>query len=326
MYDQFQATLQTLDADQGLNQETVSIFERASPAVPAPLGIGRHLTMAGMVGLLLGVGILVLLNRLDDRPASFTELEELFDEPVLGQIPFIKAKNKKTPVPVLQLDDDRHMLVEAYRNLRSALIFKDSVANHPRSLVITSAIPSDGKSMTAANLAITLAQSGARVLLVDGDLRRGVMHKLFSVAASPGLAEVLSEQCAFSQAVVPTSIPQLDLLPCGKPPRQPGSLFATRSVPFLKEIAGHYDYYLFDSAPIMAADDVSDLAPHVDGLLLVIRAGFTSGRVARAALDLLKLRKVKVTGMVFNAVRPNAGENYYYRYKEYYTQDPATGS
>jgi capsular exopolysaccharide synthesis family protein len=216
------------------------------------------------------------------------------------------------------------MLVEAFRNLRSAFVYKDSLQNHPKSIVVTSAIPNDGKSMTAANLAITFAQTGARVLLVDGDLRRGVMHKLFSVAASPGLAEVLAKQCSFSQAVVPTLIPNLYLLPCGKPPRHPGGLFVTRAEEFLKEIAGQYDYYLFDTAPIMAADDVSNLAPHVDGLMMVIRAGFTPGRVAKAALDLLNLRKVKVTGLVFNAVRANAGEYYYYRYKEYYPENQAT--
>jgi len=322
LYDQLQATLQTLDTDKGIiNQESVSIFEPATPAVPAPLNAVKHLSMAGMIGLILGIGVLLFLDRLDDRLNSFAELERLFDEPVLGQIPLEKSKNKKTAVPVIQLDDDRHALVEAYRNLRSALVFKHTLQDHPRSIVITSAIPKDGKSMTAANLAITLAQVGARVLLVDGDLRRGALHTHFSVNAGPGLAEVLAEQCVWSQAVVQTSIPNLYLLPCGARPRHPGGLFARQAGKFLKEIAGHYDYYLFDTAPIMAADDISNLVPHVDGLIMVIRAGYTPGRVAHAALDLLHLRKVRVLGLVFNAVRPNASEYYYYKYKEYYTQN-----
>jgi capsular exopolysaccharide synthesis family protein len=273
--------------------------------------------------LILGAGILLFLNRLDDRPSSFTELEELFDEPVLGQIPLVKTKSKNAAVPILQINDDRHALVEAYRNLRSALVFKDSSHNRPKSIVITSAIPNDGKSMTAANLAITLAQAGSRVLLVDGDLRRGVMHELFSAAASPGLTEVLSERCAWSKAVVQTSIPNLHLLPCGTRPSHPGGLFATQVGKLMQEMAGQYDYFLFDTAPIMAADDVSNLAPQLDGTIMVIRAGFTSGRVAHAALDLIYMRKVKVIGLVFNAVRPNAGEYYYYRYKDYYIQQPA---
>jgi polysaccharide biosynthesis transport protein len=124
--------------------------------------------------------------------------------------------------------------------------------------------------------------------------------------------------------VIQTSIPNLSLLPCGAPPRHPGGLFASGSEKFLKEIAaGQYDYYLFDTAPVMATDDVSNLAPHMDGVMMVVRSGFTSGRVARAALDLLYLRRVKVMGLVFNAVRPNASEYYYYRYKDYYAENPA---
>jgi Mrp family chromosome partitioning ATPase len=142
------------------------------------------------------------------------------------------------------------------------------------------------------------------------------------VAASPGLADVLADQCVWSQAVVPTQITNLYLLPCGNPPRHPGSLFAREAGKFIKDVAGHYDYYIFDTAPIMAADDVSNLVAHVDGFLMVIRAGFTPARVAHAALALLAQRKAKVIGLVFNGVRPYAGEYYYYKYKEYYTPRP----
>jgi succinoglycan biosynthesis transport protein ExoP len=325
MYDQMQANLQTLDMNKGIGQESVTILEPATPAVPVPPETQKHLIMAGLIGLVLGIGILVFINQLDDRPSSFTELEQLFDMPVLGQIPFVKAKDKKVGVPVLQLDDDRYPMIEAYRSLRSAFLYKDSLKgepkDQPKSIVITSASPNDGKSMTAANFAITLAQAGARVLLIDADLRRGVLHKHFSVAASPGLAEVLAGQCAWSTAVDQTSIPNLYLLPCGTAPRQLGNLFAAAGK-FLTEVAGHYDYYLFDTAPVMVADDVLSLAPHVDGLIMVIRAGFTSGRIAHAALDLLKLRRVNVIGLVFNAVNPKVGDYYLYRYKEYYSQEP----
>jgi capsular exopolysaccharide synthesis family protein len=323
LYDQLQATLQTLETEKGIiSQESVSIFEPATAATSAPPATTKHLSMAGLIGLMLGVGILLFLNRLDDRIDSFIELEQQFDQTVVGQIPLEKPKSKTATVSVLQAEDDRHALLEAYRNLRSALVFTDSPPNHPRIIAVTSAIPKDGKSMTAANLAITLAQVGARVLLVDGDLRCGGLHKQFSVAASPGLADVLADQCVWSQAVVPTQITNLYLLPCGNPPRHPGSLFAREAGKFIKDVAGHYDYYIFDTAPIMAADDVSNLVAHVDGFLMVIRAGFTPARVAHAALALLAQRKAKVIGLVFNGVRPYAGEYYYYKYKEYYTPRP----
>jgi polysaccharide biosynthesis transport protein len=323
MYDQMQANLQTLDVNKGIGQESVTILEPAATAVPVPPETRKHLIMAGLIGLVLGIGILVFINQLDDRPSSFTELERIFDLPVLGQIPLVKAKDRKSGVTVLQLDDDRYALIEAYRSLRSAFLYKDSLKgqpkDRPKSIVIASASPNDGKSMTSANFAITLAQAGARVLLIDADLRRGVLHKHFSMPASPGLSEVLAGKCDWFVAVVHTPIPNLDIIPCGISPRHSHNLFATAGK-FLAEIAGHYDYFVFDTAPVMVADDVLSLAPHVDGLIMVIRAGFTSGRVAQAALDLLHLRRVNTMGLVFNAVHPKTSDYYYYRFKEYYSQ------
>ncbi len=324
-YDQLQANVQTLNLNKGIGQESVTLFEPPTRAVPVPQETRKHLIMAGLIGLALGIGIVVFTDRLDDRPHSLAELEELFSLPVLGQIPLVKAKDKKAGVPVLQLEDDRYQLIEAYRSLRSALLYRDSLkdqpGNQPKSIVISSALPHDGKSMVSANFAITLAQTGARVLLIDADLRRGGLHHHFSMPASPGLAEVLAGQCTWSAAVVPTSLANLSVLPCGAYPRHPGNLFASAGK-FLAESAGHYDYYLFDTAPVMVGDDVPSLAPHVDGLLMVIRAGYTSGRVAQAALDLLQQRGVNVLGLVFNAVHPNTSDYYYYRFKEYYPPHP----
>jgi capsular exopolysaccharide synthesis family protein len=317
MYDQLLGTLQTLAVDKGAGQEGVTILESATPGIRAPSKALNHLIMGGLIGLFVGAGILLFLDRLDDRPATFMELSELFDKPVLGQFPFVKALDKKSGVPILQFNDDRHTMVEAYHSLRSALIFKHSPESHPRSIVITSACPNDGKSMISANLAITLAQSGSRVLLIDADLRRGVLHRKFRVPESPGLAEVLERKCDWPAAVVPTGVPNLSLMPCGLSPNHPGGLFATQARSFLAEIAGSYDYFIFDTAPVMAADDVASLAPHADGVLMVIRAGFTSGRLAQAALDLLSLRKVNVIGLVFNAVHPGTTQYYYFRDKSY---------
>lgn len=324
-YDQMQANLQTLDMDKGMGQESVTILEPATPPEFVSPDVIKHLIMAGLIGVVLGVGIVVFKDRLNDRPSSPTELEQLFPMPVLGQFPLMKPKNRKAGVPILQLDDDRYPLIEAYRSLRSALLYRDFLGDQPKdqskSIVITSASPSDGKTMVAANFAITLAQAGARVLLIDADLRRGVLHKHFSVTSSPGLAEVLGGLCDWSTAVVQTPIPNLHVLPRGTSPSHSINLFATPGK-FLADIAGHYDYYVFDTAPVMVGDDVLSLAPHVDGLIMVIRAGFTSGRVTQAALEMLRVRRVNVIGLVFNAVHPKATDYYYNRYKKYYPHEP----
>jgi succinoglycan biosynthesis transport protein ExoP len=327
LYDSMEANLQTLDLNKGMGQESVTILEPACVPVPVPPQTRKHLIMSSLIGLVLGIGILVLINQLDDRIRTFAELEQQFDLPVLGQIPLVKPTSRKAGVKVLQADDNRYPLIEAYRSLRSALLYKDLLKSEPvqppKRIVITSACPNDGKSMTATNLAITFAQAGARVLLVDTDMRRGKLHSHFSAAISPGMAEVLTGQCAWSAALIQTTIPNLDLLPCGTPPRHSQHVFAAADK-FLKDIEGHYDYYIFDSAPVMAADDVLSLAPNVDGLIMVVRAGFTPGRIAHAALNLLNLRKVNVLGIVFNAVHPKTSDFYYYRFKEYYSQPQAT--
>ena len=325
MYDGLLTTERTLDVDRQINQESVAILEPASPAVAAPREAFEHLSVAGSIGLLAGIGLLLLLDRLDDRPSSYTEVEEIFDEPILGQIPLEQPKNKKDSVPVIQADDDRHALVEANRNLRSSIVFMASPTKPPKVIILTSPIPGDGKSMTSANLAIILARSGSTVLLVDADLRRGCLHKLFSLSPSPGFAEVLGGKLDWDKAVQPTSLANLSVLPLGSFPSHPAELFAAPVLSkVVKEAAGKYEYVLFDTPPVMAADDVSNLAPYVDGVIMVIRAGCTSGRVARAAMDLLYLRKMNIIGLVLNAVRVNAGDYYYYKYKEYYaTPRPA---
>jgi Mrp family chromosome partitioning ATPase len=133
---------------------------------------------------------------------------------------------------------------------------------------------------------------------------------------------VLANQCDWTSAVVQTHIPNLHLLPCGTTPRHSHNLFAA-SDKFLGAINGHYDYYIFDTAPVLVADDVLSLAPNVDGLIMIIRAGFTSGRIAHAALDLLRQRQVNVIGLVFNAVHPKSSTYDYSRFKEYYPQPEA---
>jgi capsular exopolysaccharide synthesis family protein len=285
----------------------------------------KHLIMAALIGLVLAGGILVFIDSLNDRPNSFAELEQTFDLPVLGQIPRIRPKDRGA-APILQLngDGDQYPMKESYRSLRSAFLYKDALHEHPekrpKSIVITSACPNDGKSITAANFAITLAQAGSTVLLVDADLRRGVLHKIFQKPLSPGLTEVLSGECAWNSAVVQTDVPNLWLLPGGTRSRiHSANLFAMAGK-FIKETAGFYDYYIFDTVPVMVADDVLSLAPHADGLMLVVRAGKTSARIAKAALDLLRLRRVNVIGLVFNAIPPTASDYHNYRYKEYYTE------
>lgn len=320
LYDRLLATMQTLDVNKEISPEGVTIHERATVAKPDRLLLPQTLAIGGVVGLLLSILLLWVLDRLDDRLNSFTELQELFQEDVVGQIPRERSSRRGTQLALLQPEDERHALVEAYRNLRSSLLYMTEAGQQrPRILVVTSSVPNDGKSFTTSNLAITMANTGSRVLLVDADLRKGALHSRFGVAETPGLSEVLKDGLNWETAVHAAEIKNLFLLPRGVFAHNSSELFLSEATPaFLKQAAAKYDYVLLDSVPVMAADDVTSIAPLVDGVLFVIRANYTSARVAHAALESLYQRQVRVLGLIFNAVPPRSIDYYYYKYRDYY--------
>ncbi len=324
LYQQLLSTVQTLDANKEIGAESVSIMEPASPGL---LDLGKYrknLIFAAAVCVLASIALLLFLDRLDDRVNSFTEVQELFAEPVLVQIPREKAR-QTGGVHLLRAGDERHSFTEAYRNLRSSLLYMAESDQRPRTLLLTSSIPSEGKSLTVANLGITLANAGARVLLVDADLRKGVLHHRFGLETGAGLCEALRDGVSWQKLVLQTAYQNLSLLPRGETSAASGELFlgpATGAL--LREAAGCYEFVIVDTAPVMAADDVTSLAPLMDAVLFVLRAEHTSARVAHAALDQLYGRNAKVLGIVLNAVRPGSSDYYYYyNYKEYYTAYPA---
>jgi capsular exopolysaccharide synthesis family protein len=323
LYDGLLTSERTVDMEKEINPESVTILQPATAPVLVPRHIAKQLLIAALLGIALDALLLVVLRRLDDRPHSLVEIKDLFDETILGQIPKVRIATKKRGALLLEEKDDQHALAEAFRSLRSSVLFVPPEAERSRTILVTSAIPKDGKSTTAANLAIMLARSGAQVLLVDTDLRQGQIHKEFAVPVSPGLAEVLGEKLDWASVVTHNSVANLSIVPRGTASHHPGELFVkSTQQQFLQEASSKYDFVVLDSPPVMAADDASNLVPYVDVVLMVIRANHTSGRVARAALELLRLRRAKFVGIVFNGV--NAGDHFnFYQYKEYYTSAKA---
>jgi capsular exopolysaccharide synthesis family protein len=328
LYDRLLATMQTLDLNKGISPESVTIMESASQAFPDQSGVWKQVTVGSLVGVGLSVLLLLLINRLDDRMISIAELKEMFDEEVLGQIPRVTSRGPKREVALVGPEDERHDFVEAYRNLRSSLLYMAEAGARPKILLVTSSVPNEGKSLTSANLSITMASTGSRMLLVDADLRKGALHTRFGVAPRPGLTEVLGQGLNWEEAVQATKFPNLSLLPRGTFAPNAGELLISNATKeFLRDAAAKYDYVILDTVPVMAADDVTSLAPHVGGVIFVIRAEFTSAHVARAALYSLYQRQVRVLGVAFNSARPSFEDYYYYRYKGYYyTEYPVAGA
>jgi len=266
--------------------------------------------------LLVGLSMIFLLDYIDDRFSSPADVQSGLDEHLLGQIPTQKHKGTLAP---LRENDPRHPFAESLRGLRSSLLYLPVEGERPKTILVTSAVPDEGKSTIALNLAITMAFAKVPVLLVDGDLRRGSLHKSLGLNSCPGVSEFLQEKASLEQCIVRTSYPGMDLIPCGKQAQNPGELLlGPRLEQFLRQIYDLYQYVIFDSSPIMAADDSTSLAPKLDAAIFVVRFGHSSAKVAKRALELLSDRQANVIGVVCNDVSEVYGEYYQYKYSEYY--------
>ena len=317
-YDRLLANLRSVDVTKSVDQDTVSILEKASPAISIRPGMVKIMSIGFGIGLLLGLIILFIMDKLDDRISSFVEFGAHYPEHILGQIP---SENMTGDLALLKHSDARHSLLESYRTLRSSLLFLPVEGARPKTLLITSAAPGEGKTTVASNLAIILAFSGARVLLVDADLRRGRLHSLFGIPPEGGFAKVLQQRLPWSDAIVKTNIENLSILPRGKTLPHPAEHFLSKVTDqFLQDVYDQFDYILLDSAPVLVADDTLSLAPKIDGVLFVVRFAQSSARMGRRALDLLAHRQVNVLGLICNDVHLSEAEYGYGNYYQYSEQ------
>src|SRR5438874_282874 len=318
LYDRLTTNLKDIDVSQVTGSEDqVSIMEMATPPISVRPGLIKSLLIGFGIGALAGLAILILLDRIDDRMASFSEFQHHFSENILGQIPKEKTKGK---VDLLQPDDARHVFAESYRNIRSSIFFMPYDGPRPKSFLVTSAVPNEGKSTVSANLAITMALSGAKTLLIDCDLRRGALRETFGITSKIGFSEVLKKEVNWREVVVPTACPTLFVLPRGKTLSQPSEHLLRESTDaLLREIYEFYDYVIIDSSPLLAADGTTSLAPKIDATLFVVRLSYTSARLTKKALELLYGRQVNIPGVILNFVDTSLPEYYYYQYSEYYS-------
>ncbi len=298
--------------------DPLQVTQKATSPKPIPPGILMHLLIGLIGGLVIGSIILIVLDRADDRLSSSTEMIEHFSESILGQIPNVADTRGVSGLPLLKEEDERYTYAEAFRSLRSSLIFMPN-QSELKTLLITSAIPDEGKSTIASNLAITMAAAGARVLLVDADLRRGDLAQLFDIDGKTGLTNILRGENHWKSAVLQTKYPTLSLIPRGPVTNQSGELLLRPILTgLLDEFKAAYDLVIFNTAPILAADDTPTLAPNFDGTLMVVRAQFTSARLTKNSLNSLYQRQVNVLGLILNAVDVETPDYYYYRYNQYY--------
>ncbi len=286
------------------------------PISPKPK---KDLVLWTVIGLLLGILGAFVLEYLDNTVKTSKEVEKILGMPVLGLIPWMEGTEKDTQ-PLVAHFDPKSPVAEAYRTLRSNIKFA-SLGQPLKTLLVTSTVAKEGKTSTSTNLAITLAQSGQRVLLVDADLRNPRLNRVFKIQREPGLSDVLIGRTSLEDAVyeVP-DIANLYLLPCGPIPPNPAELLSSQALQNLMEtLKQQYDLVIFDSAPLLPVSDSVELGKMVDGAILVVRAGVTERDFLEEVKRILENARLRVLGVVLNAVDLTRHYGYYrYRYYRYY--------
>ncbi len=284
-----------------------------APASPRPL---LNLALGALIGLALGFGAALLRENLDLRIRSVEDVPEKDGQVnILGGIVFDpNAENN----PLIVHTSPKSTRAEAFRQLRTNIQFVEA-AGERRSLVVTSSIPSEGKSSTIANLAIAMADTGAKVLLVDCDFRKPKMHKYFSVEGAVGLTNLLIGQVKANDVIQRWGRKHLDLLPAGQVPPNPSELLGSQAMKkFLAKAEKDYDVVLIDSAPLLPVTDAAILSKLTGGVVVVVAVGKTTKPQLSAALGHVETIGGKILGFVMNKIPTKGVDAYRYRYSYKY--------
>jgi receptor protein-tyrosine kinase len=306
-----------LETPPGRDQATIkaTVTDRAdeptSPVSPQPL---RNLGLGVVLGLLLGAGIAVLRETLDTTVTMPRQLEEAMGAPVIGAIPFDSTAGG---APLLSEIDDYSPRSEAFRVLRTNLQFIDP-DGEKKVFVLTSAVPGEGKSTTACNLALTLSQNGQRVALVEGDLRRPRISTYLNVVNTVGLTTVLIGRVSLDEAIQDTQHTNLSVLACGTTPPNPAELLQSRHMAMvIEQLRAEFDVVLIDAPPLLPVTDAALIASAVDGAIIVVRHGETHMEEVAGSVERLAGVGVKPLASIMNMVptkRGRYGYGYGYGY------------
>lgn len=311
----------------------------------APPTLGKKVHPSGLIifpaalfaGLLMGFGLTYLAETLDKSFHSVEEVRQRLGLPVLGYIASMQ-NNGETPQPSLAGDGpplDPNLCTfyapqsyqsETFRGVRTALFFNTRGGGH-KVIQVTSPNAGDGKSNLASNLAVSIAQSGKRAILVDADLRKPRIHKIFGVSSSVGLASVIAGETELSESIDDSGVPGLSILPCGPIPHNPAELLTSPHFKDLLEaLRDQYDFVIVDTPPLLVVSDPSVVAPRVDGVLLTVRFTKDCRPNAERAKDILTTLGANVLGVVINDPEQRTGKNANYAYSYKYNtgyQEPA---
>jgi capsular exopolysaccharide family len=311
----------------------ISIVDPASfPASSSGPNIRRNTMIGGLFGLVFSILITFLLAIINVLLQNEEDLKKKYDIPVLGAIPNYNLLKHKDPFYVkwfpflrkkLKLstnqnnmnEDIKFMINEAFHTIRTNIRFtlrKESC----KKIIITSPLPDDGKSTVCSNLAITISQTGARVLVIDGDLRKGVLHNFYKVKGAPGLSDVLSGTAGEREVLQNTIYPNLQVIPMGTLPPNPTELVGSLQMDeLIKKLEKDFDYIIIDTPPVNIVSDTLNMMKLVDGIVIIVREGFTTHPSITKALSKYRFIDANILGFIINATNP---ENEYRKKSNYY--------
>lgn len=305
--------------NQGSDKFLTILAPAQVPASPISPDISRNVLLAALAGAALAVAIGYLWDYLDDTLKSGEDVERELNLSALGAITRI-SRLQKPDDGLITAKHPRSPISEAYRVLRTNLRFS-GIENPSGALLVTSPGPGEGKTTTAANLAVTLAQAGKRVVLVDTDLRRPSVHKIFGMPNSLGLTSLFLDDAPRLNVVLqPTEIPGLRVLPSGPIPPNPAEMLDSKLMSeILKALRAESDMVVLDSPPALAVADASIIGSRCSGAILVVDSGKTRTEMARHAVQVLTRTNIKVVGLVLNKMGARRASDYGYYY--YYSSE-----
>lgn len=317
--DEFVVMVRELETpDQGAKPDArVVVEQRATvPRKPVTPKKKQNLAIGILLGGMLGVGVALLRDLLDNTVKDREALERITGVGVVGVVPFDKGRRDH---PAISFDTNNSPAAEAFRKMRTNLQFL-SVDSPPRLIVITSSIPNEGKSTTAINIALALAEANRRVLLVDGDMRRPSLGRYLNVVESVGLSSVLSGAASLDDVLQESEYPRLTILTAGATPPNPSELLGSMvAKKVLRDLRDRFDYVIIDTSPLLAVTDGAILAAESDGAIVLVRAGETTREQLTHATRILNDVGATLLGSVFSMVptRGSSADNYYYYGRTY---------